>query len=530
MSRLAMTLALSVACSSTSHPSPSVDGAPPAPDEPDLPITDRYRGLADQIEAERTMLGAPGVAVLIMEHGQVTFAHGFGVKDHDAADPVAARTLFRIGSTTKQMTAAALLQLVASGQVGLDDSLTKWLPGLTLQPGADVASSITVRHLLTHASGLYDYLEFMGDASDAGLAAFLTGPWTQVEFMMAPAGRMWNYANPNFALAGLIAERAAGQPYRQIMHDRVWTPLGMMRTTFLPSDVIADGDYAHGWTKNSAGAMVSQAPDAYDDAAVRPAGYAFSSVYELGRFAQFLIHGNANVLADAQHVAQVSAQIDTQELSHHVQYGFGVFVDDFVELADGWHDVRVIQHGGDIYGFAADLYAVPDHDFVIVVLANTDDAHFYNSIAYALQHYASLPPAVATPADTRVDPATYPDLAGMYQDDFNVGRMNVTATASGLTVSMPDLDAAHITYTPALVPYGPDDFGFTVDGIPTELTFLRGTNGKPEYVRTRVFVARRTTTLQAHRVDADRVRRALAEVPPARPVQLRPDRARSRAP
>jgi CubicO group peptidase (beta-lactamase class C family) len=109
------------ACSSTDAASPDAAAMP----EGDLPIEPRFQALADRIDAERVELGAPGVAVLVMENGTITFAHGFGLKNPDAPDEVDAGTLFRIGSVTKVLTATALLEFVASGQVGLDDPVTR---------------------------------------------------------------------------------------------------------------------------------------------------------------------------------------------------------------------------------------------------------------------------------------------------------------------------------------------------------------------------------------------------------------------
>lgn len=482
--------------------------------EPDLPISSRFQPLADKLEAERGTLGAPGVAALIIENGEVTFAHGFGTVK-PGGDPVHASSLFRIGSVTKMMTTTALMRLVASGDVSLDDPVTKAIPGFKVQASAGTASSIRVRDLLSHATGLYDYIVVDSDHDDGALSSYLTGGFTGIEYMMAPARAFWNYSNPNFYLAGLVTENVGGVPYRQAVHDQVWAPLGMNRTTFEPADVIADGDFAYGLTGGEV-----ESPDAYDNAWARPAGFAFSTVFDLGRFAQFLIAGDASVLADAQRRQMETGQIDMQDAgTGHMEYGFGLFVQDFAYLADGWHDARIVQHGGDINGFAADVYTVPDTGFAMVVLANTDSAHFTDSIDFALGEYANLAPATQIPDDIFVDTSTFASLAGSYQDDFNVGRVIVSVKGTTVSVSMPDLDAAKISYEPTLEPFAPDTFGITIGGYEDEITFIRDAGGAPKYIRDRFFVANRSTSQLAgasHPVDAAKLRARLAD-PSGRP-------------
>jgi CubicO group peptidase (beta-lactamase class C family) len=470
--------------------SSSPDGRMPdaTVDPPDDP---RFDELIAKITAEQKQLAAPGVAVLVMEHGKVTFAKGFGVKDPASSDPIHTTTLFRIGSCTKMLTAAALMQLVASGQVSLDDPITKTIPTFALTTGTP--SSITVRHLLTHSSGLADYTVDTVPAdqqTDAALATYLTGAFAQIEYQDAPAGKLWNYSNPNFYLAGLVLERAGGAPYRQALHDKLFAPLGMTRTGFLGADVVADGDYAMGITTDTNNTPVARAPDFYNNAWARPAGFAYSSVYELAKFVTLIEAGAPSVLADAQRTAVASAQFDIHDRASHDQYGFGLFVEDGIALPDGWHTVQYVHHDGAIDGFSADVQMIPSTGFAMIVLANTDGAYFSDSIGYALQTFAGLLPATAMPSDLTPNPATFASLAGSYRDDFMViGRVTIASSTAGLTMTLPDLDAAGITYDHALHPIAPDDFGITIQGQPDEITFIRGANGAAQYIRNRGWVA-----------------------------------------
>jgi CubicO group peptidase (beta-lactamase class C family) len=498
-----------IAACSGSDTSPD---ATPTP-EGDLPIEARFQPLADQIEAERAQLGAPGVAVLVMENGAVTFAHGFGLKNPDATDKVDAGTLFRIGSVTKMMTTTALLGVVAAGQVKLDDPVTLAIPGFKIAAPVGAEATITQRHLLTHSSGLYDYLGDLdtADQSDGSLGSFTLGTFSTVEYQMAPAGRMWNYSNPNFTLAGLTVENVTGTTYRTAMRARVFAPLGMHRTLWRGEEVIADGNYAHGLTSNESGARLVQAPTTYDSPWARPAGFAFSSVYDLARFVTFLDQGNADVLPDAQRIAMQSPQINTEGGRGDLEaYGYALFVDKGFSLQDGYHATTLVSHGGDIPGFAADVMYVPATKFAIIVLANADGAHFGDSVAFALEHYAGLGAPTTAPTFP-IDPTTFASLAGAYQDDFNAGRINIANTASGLTISMPDVDAANVPYDPKLVAIAPDNFVLSIDGYKTRISFLRDSAGKAEYIRHRAFVAKRTEMVLPRKVDARALRQHLRE-------------------
>src|SRR5262249_34004677 len=144
-----------------------------------------------------------------------------------------------------------------------------------------------------------------------------------IDYLMVPADTFYNYSNPNFMVAGLIAETIAGKPYRDLVHDQVLAPLGMTRTFFLPSEVLADGDYAIGKTAYQ-GLPSAIKPDTYDNAWGRPCGYAFSNVLDLAKMAEFLIDGDASVLPKATFDEMETEHVVTQEYLDVLGYGYGV--------------------------------------------------------------------------------------------------------------------------------------------------------------------------------------------------------------
>lgn len=479
-----------------------VDGGPPP--RADLPIEPRFEGLAEQIEAERVATGTPGVAALVIEGDEVVFAHGFGSRHptSDEYEPVTAATLFRIGSVTKMLTATAFLQLIASGDITVEGPVTDVIPefaGLTPEGTPDM----TMEHLLTHSSGVVDYLEIdapPGEQTDAALDSVLTGRLAQDGYLMSPPGRMWNYANPNYYILGLVVERIVGQPYAQVMEERVFGPLGMARTWFRPEEVMADGDFAWGKSAYTPSGVV--APDGYENPWGRPAGYAFSSVWDLSEFVLFLMRGRDDVLPSDLREGMQQPRRNTEMFYDLEHYGYGLLVSDGVATGSGYYETRVVSHGGDIPGFAASVYMHPESGLAFITLANADGAHFNASAAFVFENFATFPEPVEPPAPD-ASPEHLASLAGTFHDPFNVGEIVVEASESGLTVEFPDLDAAGIPYEPQLQQVSDQTFVLGIQGTSIAATFILDDNGNVEYFRTRAFVGRVAENASATRVRVD---------------------------
>lgn len=478
---------------------PPVDGGPPP--RGDLPIEPRFDGLAETIEAERVATGTPGVAALVIEGNEVVFAHGFGSRHptSDEHEPVTAATLFRIGSVTKMLTAVAFLQLVASGDIAVEAPVTDVIPELAgLVP--EGMPEISMEHLLTHGSGVVDYLEIdapPGEQTDAALDEVLTGRLAQDGYLMSPPGRMWNYANPNYYVLGLVIERLAGQPYTRVMEERVLGPLGMERTLFRPEEVMDDGDFA--WGKSTYAPSGVVAPDSYENPWARPAGYAFSSVWDLSELVLFLMHGRDEILPSDLREAMQQPQRNTEMFYDLEHYGYGLMVTDGVSTGSGYYKTRIVSHGGDIPGFAASVYMHPASGLAFITLANADGAHFNASAAFVFENFATFSEPVEPPVPD-ASPEHLARLAGTFHDPFNVGEIVVEASESGLTVALPDLDAAGIAYEPELQQVSDQTFVLRIQGAPIAATFILDDDGNAEYFRTRAFVGRVTENAPATRV------------------------------
>jgi CubicO group peptidase (beta-lactamase class C family) len=437
--------------------------------------------------ADMARHNTPGAAVTVALDGAVVYEKGYGVKHRRNGGAVGAGTTFRIGSITKQLTAAAVMQQVEAGAVELAAPVTVWVPELSLA-GAVPAAAITVRHLLTHTTGYPDNVESVtGSTADAALSAWVA---TQAGVRLhAPPGSFWNYSNPNFMLAGLVAERASGVPYRRLMRDRVFGPAGMTRTTFDPAQVLQWGDYTWGhYTNPQNGRETIYAPDGYDSAAAAPAGWAFSTAGDLVRWALLLTDGGSPVLARESAAAMQARQVSLDYFPGY-DYGFGIFAERYKGL-----DLR--EHGGNIAGWGSMLVWVPERRFAVAVLANTFDA--LADAAYCIVDAALAPPD-EPPVDLRTDPATWGRYEGRFSLEDTFGdafEARVWRDGQQLWIEFSGLGPPQPTYTTEMEQAFLNTFMVDSDAdgsADLDVTFIpaRGVPARPIWLRNRNVVGTR---------------------------------------
>ena len=465
------------------------------------PYERQYQPLINAVVKEMKSLDIPGAAVAVVEAGEITFAAGFGSKHPYRDDPVRPTTLFRIGSVTKTLTAIGLLQVIEQGLVDINAPITDYIPDFSFAYDPNWAPSITVRNLLTHTSAIADYVEIdtPGFKDDDALSRYYSGPYGEspYAYLMAPAGRMFNYTNSGYALAGWVTESVSGTYYRHYLQENVFIPLGMTRTFFLPEEVIADGDFAYGKTPHwETGEPFVVEPNSYDNGWGRPAGWAFSNVLDLAQIVKFLRVGQPDVLADEWRIAMQEPQVDWEMFLDLIHYGYGLIVEEagfYHPTESNFYRLRIVSHGGDVHGFSADMYYVPDLDFGFIALTNAFVAHLDKSFATALTTLCEMPAPSPIPnlSMTLDDYASY---AGHYYDPFNVGDIFVEVNNGQLTIEIPMFDDIGLAYSNTLIPNTPNNFVLVLYGarefevLPRPVTFILDENGVSEYFRNRSFV------------------------------------------
>ena len=244
---------------------PSSSQAPTSPFDPIVEV------LRQELQDTRT----PGAAIALVEGERMVFATSMGVADVETGAPVRPEMLFRLGSTTKMFTATALVTLAEEGKVALDAPIGAVLTGLD-----PAIARLTPNLLLSHTAGLRDDAVMFGRHDDDALAAGIRA-MNKTAFFTDP-GAIYSYANPGFWIAGLVVEHIAGKPYADAMVERVFTPLGMTRSTFRPTMAmtfpLSQGHDA------SPAKVPSVIRPAADNVANWPAGSMFSTVHDLSRF------------------------------------------------------------------------------------------------------------------------------------------------------------------------------------------------------------------------------------------------------
>jgi CubicO group peptidase (beta-lactamase class C family) len=468
-------------------------GAPPpedtAPPEPDP----RFAELRAAVEADLVANATPGASVAIYEGGVITFAEAFGSGHPDEDLPITPDTLFQIGSTTKMLTAIALLQEVEAGTFSLDETLGSAYPDSEFALNETWNELITLAHLLTHHGGFYDYFDWAASDVDADLAVWHDTVFFEYLWLMSPPGTFFNYANPNFSIAGLIAESVAGQSYPDMMRDRVFQPLGMDRTYQRKVDAVADGDYALGTGMRLSGDYGSVLiDDVYDPAHARPAGAGtWTTPTQMMAVADFLLNGSTPVLSDGLRNEMVATQVSMLNATDDWGYGYGVMVGPGVYIGPDYQETTVWTHGGNTASYSSEFWVFPEQDFAISVLSSGYGTDFSGTVQTAVDTLMDLGDPEAAP-EYSTDWDRLPDHVGTYMDAYNVGLIEIGYNGTTLTVSMPGLAALGYEVTPELALFSDTVAYMQLDGSWYELTFIGEPGAPSEYVRNRAFVGVRS--------------------------------------
>ena len=438
------------------------------------------------VRSDMALFDAPGAAVAVILDGEPLYERGYGEKLRDSNQPVNPGTIFRIGPVTQQMTAAAVMQQVELGRVALTDPVTDLIPEFDVS-GRWPADRITVWHTLTHTSGFPDVLESGSVQNENSLSI-----WARRQSdigLFAPPGSFWNYSNPGFLLAGLIAERAGGVNYRQLMKQGLWEPAGMASTTFDPAEVVATGNYAHGhcWVCSLGGEVVVE-PEENDLWDVGPAGMAFSNVRDLVRWALLLMDGGGPVLSSRSAMAMQANQ-QWMHLTPDQFMGFGI-------MSEVYRGLDVRYHPGGIRGFGSCLLWVPQRRFAVAVLANATSE--MTGAARCIVDAVLDPDEVEQP-DLMTDPLTWRRYEGDYlmiEANGYQTHLRVSLINDRLMAAVTDPADPSFLYVTELVQAYLDTFRLDSDGDGwTDLDFtfcsLGGRPGIQRWMRHRAIVGER---------------------------------------
>ena len=325
-----------------------------------------FAELDAKIEAGMQAYEIPGVAVGVWYQGEA-YLKGYGVTSLDSPQPVTVDTIFRIGSTTKTFTGTAAMRLVEAGTLDLDATVRTYLPDLTTSDPS-VAEVVTVRQLLNHTPGwLGDDIEDFGRGDDA-IAEYVASVADLP--IITPPGSTFFYNNTALVVAGRVIEAITGTTYEQAVRDLVLDPLQLSRTRFFTDEVVGFPIAAsHGIVDDRAQLDTGfwYLPRSLD-----PTGALLSTVRDQLQYARFHLghvqgaDGEA-VLSPASLAAMRSDPGPGGTLLVELD-GMGVSW----QLRPSAEGVRIVQHGGDWPGQHSGFLFVPDRDFALTMLTNSD--------------------------------------------------------------------------------------------------------------------------------------------------------------
>jgi CubicO group peptidase (beta-lactamase class C family) len=318
----------------------------------------------------------PGAAVLVVQDGTPLARRGYGLADLKTRAAVTPATNFRLASVSKQFTAAAILLLAEDGALGLDDRARRWLP--ELPPAAE---AVTIRHLLTHTSGLVDYEDVIPATETRQLhdADVLTLLSAQDRGYFRPGGG-FRYSNSGYALLALIVERASGRTFAAFLQERIFAPLGMSGTVAHQEGISTIGRRAFGHGRQDSTWIRT---DQSQTSAVLGDGGIYSSIDDLAKWDAALY--DDRLLSDQSR--EIAFAPATPSDDPAVSYGFG------------WRITgESLWHSGETMGFRNVIVRFPRRRLTVIILTNRDEGEPYRT-ALAIARLVPTPrPPPAPPA------------------------------------------------------------------------------------------------------------------------------------
>jgi D-alanyl-D-alanine carboxypeptidase len=307
--------------------------------------------------------GVPSASVALVKQGKIVYMHAYGNARIDPVVHAEPGMRYCVGSISKQFTAAAILLLQEQGKLSLDDKVGKFLPDLTR------ADQVTIRQLLSHSSGYQDYWPqdyVMPIMLQPVTAQKILENWAHKPLDFEP-GTKWQYSNTNFVIAGLIVEKASGQPLLQFLRQRIFDPLEMKSVADTDKTKLGEGD-PQGYLRYALGPP-RPAPK-------EGAGWLFAAG-ELAMSAEDLAKWDIAVMSQKL-MKPTSYQEFEREvlLTNGLGTGYGLGVGVVSKFGR-----RALSHDGEVSGFTSENVVFPDDRVAIVVLTNQDASDVSGSIA-----------------------------------------------------------------------------------------------------------------------------------------------------
>ena len=307
----------------------------------------------------------PGIAIAIQQNGKTIFENGYGLANLETKEKISPTSNFNIGSLTKQFTAFGILRLAAAELLSLDDSIIKFFP----QFNRKVGSIITIRHLLTHSSGIIDHYAFV----DTNVVKHATdkdvfNAVKNIDSTYFTPGTKFRYSNTAYCLLALIIEKISGYAYPYFMKENIFIPLGMNNSQVLKiNNPITNRAFGYDTSQN--GFKRLDRNDAIFFSTEGDGGI-YTSVADYARWFNSL---RAGFLLDQEWIEKArSAQFPVDE-KNKLSYGFGWFINE-------QNNFKEVYHTGSNGGFRAISFSIPSKNYLIIILSNRTGVDLENIV------------------------------------------------------------------------------------------------------------------------------------------------------
>ncbi|HET6206716.1 MAG TPA: serine hydrolase domain-containing protein [Terracidiphilus sp.] len=334
--------------------------------------------------------GVPSASVAVVKGGKIVFTHAYGKARLDPPEAATPEMRYSIGSISKQFTAAAILLLQEQGKVSLDDTVGKYVPGLTR------GDEVTIRQILSHTSGYQDYWPedyVMTPMLKPATAQQILDTWAKKPLDFDP-GTKWQYSNTNYVIAGLIVEKASGQKLMDFLGEHIFHPLGMKSVWNSDEEKLTHTD-ATPYYRHALGPL--RVAPKEGRGWLFAAGELGMTAHDLALWDESLIAGS---VLSSESYKKMFTEVKLKD-GKGTNYGLGVFV----SATDGR---RKISHDGEVSGFVSSNDVRVDDGVAVVVLTNQDAINAASTIG-SITADAVLGADSGTPAERQAK-AIYRDL------------------------------------------------------------------------------------------------------------------------
>ena len=320
---------------------------------------DKKTAAVDEVFSDLTKAGSPGCALGVYRDGKIVYSKGYGLANLEENVPITPQSVFDIGSTSKQFTAASILLLEKQGKLSVNDDVRKYIPELP-----DYGQKITILHLLNHTSGLRDYLTLME------LAGINTDSVTTDEDALKMIARQkalnfapgsdWLYSNTGFFLLSVIVKRVSGKTLREFAAEDIFMPLEMTHTQFRDDHTSLIANRAMAYDAKEKGGGYSLDVSYFEQTGD---GAVHTSVEDLLKWDENFYSGQIggkDFLSEIQEQGKLNS-------GKVLDYAKGLFIADYRGL-------HTVSHGGSWGGYRAELLRFPEQHFSVACLCNLGSA------------------------------------------------------------------------------------------------------------------------------------------------------------